>query len=306
MRSKTADILYSFCISCGGLAIALLYSVDAFTMLFILTLSITLSLFCCLIGDRTVSKQWVKKLFGLGSLLSASVSVYSGTELVCSFALDKSFIAICIFLACSVALCLAVSSLRACKSVSAVTAIGCILFLIIIFVLCLFECDFEKVISTPVDRKLLFPLSVFCTIDSLFIMPYIRKTNKCMFVVGSALMPAYMLLTVLLSISTLSPKVYSSLNTPIITLWQSCYVASFIDRFETVVLCAIYAVCAVKAGMLLKCVFDIYSKRFFPIAFIIFSAAVVPLVFMPSLLYVYALLSFLSVLIYTINVLLIK
>ena len=126
-----------------------------------------------------------------------------------------------------------------------------------------------------------------------------------MFVIGSALMPLYLLITVFLSISVLSSKIYCSLDTPIITMWQSCYVASFIDRFETVVICALFVVCVAKAGILLKCVFDIFSA-YRPLAFVVFSLSVIPLVLMPSLVYLYAVLVLACSIIYVINILLIK
>ncbi len=114
MKIKIADILCSFCISCGGLSLALLYRVDALSIFFVLMLSVAFSLFCCSLGNKTLSKNWLKKVFAVGAFVSASVSVYVGTRLVCSFCLNNSFIPICIFLACAVSLCLALSTLRAC------------------------------------------------------------------------------------------------------------------------------------------------------------------------------------------------
>ena len=305
MKSKITDILYSFCISCSGLCLALLYRVDALTLLFVLTLSVAFSLFCCAISNRTVSKDYVKKIFALGALVSASVSVYIGIRLVCSFALDNSFIPICIFLCCTVALCFAVSSLRACKSVASVVSVFCILILAVILVLCLFDGGFDRVISGRVDRRIIFPLSVFGVIDAVFIMPYIRKNNRCMFVIGSALMPSYLLVTVLLAISMLSSKIYYSLDTPIITMWQSCYVASFIDRFETIAVCVLFAVCAVKSGIFLKCVFDIF-KKYRAVLFSLLAVLVIPLILMPSLIFLYAGATLGCVMVYLINILLMK
>lgn len=306
MRAKTADILCSFCVSCGGLSLALLYRVDALTMLFILTLSVAFSLFCCAIADRLASKEWVKKVFALGMLISAAVSIYTGTRLVCNFSLGNSFVPICIFLGCVTALCIALSSLRASKSVLSVMSVACIVLLLAILILCALESDFSKVVSGSADKRLIFPLAVFGVVDAIFIMPFIRKNNRCMFVIGSALMPSYLLLTVLFAISTLSKEVYYSLDTPIITLWQSCYVASFIDRFETVVLCALFAVCTLKAGMLLKCSFDIFKKSRLPVIFILFSALTVPLILKPALIYLYAALTLVCAAIYVINLLLKK
>ncbi len=304
MRAKTADILCAFCVSCGGLSLALLYRVDALTMLFILTLSVAFSLFCCAIADRLASKEWVKKVFALGMLVSAAVSIYTGTRLVCNYSLGNSFIPICIFLGCVTALCFAISSIRASKSVGAIVSAVCIFFLLAILILCVLESDFTKVISGNADKRLIFPLAVFGVVDAIFIMPFIRKSNRCMFVVGSALMPSYLLLTVIFAISTLSNNLYYSLDTPIITMWQNCYVASFVDRFETVVLCALFTVCTVKSGMFLKCSFDILKKRIHPLIFLLFSALTVPLILKPELVYVYAALTLASATVYVINLLL--
>lgn len=306
MKSKTSDILCSFCVSCGGLTLALLYRVDALTMLFVLTLSVAFSLFCCALSNRFASKPWVKKFFALGMLISAAVSICSGTRLVCNFSLGNSFIPICIFLGCVCALCVALSTLRSVKSVVSVMSVVCIILLIIIIVLCAFECDFSKVISGNADKWIIFPLAVFGVVDAIFIMPFIRKTNRCMFVLGSAIMPSYLLLTVLFTLSTLSKDVYYSLDNPIITLWQSCYVASFIDRFETVVLCALYIICVLKSGMLLKCSFKIFKNKRLPFIFILFSLLTVPLILKPVVIYVYATLAFISATVYVINLLLKK
>ncbi len=303
MKSITADIFCSFCVSCAGLCIALLYRVDVLSVFFILTLSIAFSLFCCAIGGRKSSDKRIKNTFAIGALVSASTSIAIGCRFVCSFCLDKSFVPICIFLGCVVSLCFAVSSLRGCKSVVSIMSLLCIFFLMAILILCIFESDFSKVVSGISDRRILFPLSVFGVIDVIYIMPYIRKSNRCMFVIGSALMPVYVLLTVLFAISTLSERIYYSLDTPIITMWQSCYVASFIDRFETVVLCALFVICILKSGLFLRCVFDVFSKKIHPFTFIVFSLAVIPLIIWSSLIYLYAALSFVCAIIYCVNLL---
>ncbi len=306
MKSKIADIFCSFCVSCVSLGIALLYRVDILSMLFILTLSITFSLFCCSFVNANLSSVWVKRCFGFGALISASSSICIACRLVCGYCLDNSFVPITVFLGCTVALCLALSSVRACKSVVSVMSLICIFFLLAIFILGIFESDFSKVISGISDRRILFPLSVFGVVDVIYIMPYIRKSNRCMFVVGSAIVPAYVLLTILFAVSTLSADIYYSLNTPIITMWQSCYVASFIDRFETVVLCAIFVVCIMKSGLFLKCVFDAFSKKAQPLMFVLFALSTIPLTLNPSLIYLYAALSLICALVYCVNFLLKK
>ena len=160
MRAKTADILCAFCVSCGGLSLALLYRVDALTMLFILTLSVAFSLFCCAIADRHTHRGWVKKIFALGMLASAAVSIYSGTRLVCDFSLDNSFIPICLFLGCITSLCISLSSLRACKSVAAISGFFCIILLLAILILGVIKSDFSKAVSITCDKRLIFPLAV--------------------------------------------------------------------------------------------------------------------------------------------------
>ncbi len=306
MKSKTADIFYAFCVSVGGICIALLYRVDILTIFFILTLSVSFSLFCCFLGERTASREWVKRVFAVGALISAAVSIYLGTRLVCDFSLDNSFVPICIFLSCVVAVSLATSTLRACKSVASVMSAVCVLFLLIILLLCILEGDFSKVYSGDSDRSIIFPLAVFSVIDIVFIMPYIRKSNRCMFVLGSALMPAYMLVTTVLAISTLSADIFYSLDTPVITMWQTCYVISFVDRFETLILCVLFAICTVKAGIFLKCVFDIFQKRFKTIVSVLLGALTIPLVLRPGLIYIYAFFSLIVAIIYCVNLLLKK
>lgn len=290
MREKTADLFYAFCISSGGMCIALLYPVDIFMLAAVLILSVGFSLLCLRLD---VSRRYRLPL-SVGALVSASASIYIGVTLVTDFALDNSFIPICLLLAIAVAMALAFSTARASKSVASVMSALCIILLLIVLLLCIVESDFSGDMSVSADKKILFPLAVFTVLDAAYVMPLVKRKSRRMFMLGAALMPVYMIATAAVAISALSPAVYSAADTPIITMWQTCFVLSFVDRFETVIICVLFAVCAVKAGMLLKTVISTFSKK---LVFLLFFLPI-PLIFKPVLLYVYAAISAVSVTVY--------
>ena len=291
MREKTADSLYGFCIGVGGMCIALLYRVDVVSLFAVFLFCFVMWLFY----RKTDFTQ--SAVLCVGALLSAAVSVFVGCDIVCRFALDNTFLPICVFLGCCCAVALALSNTRALKSVAFVIAVVCIFFISLILLLCIAESDFskEKIPFTP--NRIVFPMVVFSVTDSFFIMPYVKKKNRFYYLLGNSFMPFYMFVTVVVALFALSLEIFDSLDTPIVKLWQTCYVLSFVDRFETLIICVLFAVCIVKAGILLKTVLDFYSKMtvllFFGFTVLLFAGTV--------LLYIFAALTLICIISYYIN-----
>ncbi len=286
MKSKTADIFYAFCISQGGLCIALMYSADIVSLAITLVLSVGVSLFCSLAVKKRPSRS-IQKITSVGALISSSVSVYIGCSLACDYALNKSFLPLCVFLFVTAAVYLAYSRLRAVKSVASVISVLAVILLLVILLLCIIENDFSKTCVDRGDKKILFPLCVFSAIDLIYVAAHVRRQNRCMFVIGTAFAPIYTLITAVIAVCTLTPDIYYSLKAPIITLWQSCYVVSFVDRFETVIICVLFAVSLIKSAILLKPVVKNHPKKII----ILFALLPVFLFLYPPLIYVYAALS---------------
>ena len=290
MREKTADAFYGFCVGAGGMCIALLYRVDVFPMLFVFLL--------CFVGWLIYSKIYFTQsvILCVGALFSASVSVYVGCKLVCRFAIDSSFLPMCVLLGGGCAIILALSDIRASKSVAFVVSLVCIFLMLLILFLCIVESDLSKEKFSFLGKRLVIPLTVFSVVDSFFIMPYIKNKNRIYFMIGNSVMPFYMLVTIAVSVCALSRSVFESLDSPVVKLWQTCYVLSFVDRFETLIICALFSVCVVKAGVLLKSVFDFCSQK----TAVLFFALVVLLFVSNAFMYVFAALSLFCVAIYCI------
>ena len=290
MREKIADFFYAFCISAGGVSVALLYPVDLVGAVAIALVSVGAGIF--FVHFDTDARR--HDFLSVGALFSSAVSLWLGVTLVTDFTLDNSFVPICLFLSFVVAVAIAFSSDRASKSVASAMSVIAITLLLVIFLLCVLESDFSTKITVSNDKKILFPLAIFSVFDTVFILPSIKKKNRIFCLFGGVLMPLYLVATVAITLFALPHNVYFGPVTPIIKMWQTCFVLSFIDRFETLIICVIFAINVLKSGILLKTALCKIKK---PLIFIPALLAVA-LIFRPALIYVFAIFTAIFVLIY--------
>ncbi len=290
MREKTADFFYAFCISAGGISVALLYPVDLVGAIVISVISVVAGILFTRLDTDTRRLDYLS----VGALFSSAVSLWLGVTLVTDFTLDNSFVPICLFLSFIVAVAIAFSSARASKSVAAAMSVLAIVLLLVILLLCVLESDFSTKVTASNDKRILFPLAVFSVLDTVFILPYIKKKNRIACIFGGAVMPLYLVATVAITLFALPQNVYFGPVTPIIKMWQTCFVLSFIDRFETLIICVLFAINILKAGILLKTALCKIKK---PLAFIPALLAIA-LIFRPALIYVFAAFTAIFVLIY--------
>lgn len=290
MREKTADFFYALCISLGGMSIAFLYPTD-------IAVAIVVTIICAVVGILLVFLDTDRRkmdYLSVGALFSSAVSLYLGVTFVTDFTLDNSFIPICLFLSGVVAALIAFSSSRASKSVACVMSVLAIVLLLIVFLLCVLESDFSVAVTFENDKRILLPLTVFSVLDLVFIMPYVKKKNRIACVFGSIIMPVYLLATIIVTIFVLPNNISFLPVPPIIKMWQSCFVLSFIDRFETLIICVLFALNVIKAGVLLKTSLCKIKKQLVFIPVLLALALVIK----PALIYVFALLTLIFVSVY--------
>jgi hypothetical protein len=189
---------------------------------------------------------------------------------------------------------IAFSTQRASKSVASAMSVTAIILLAVILLLCVLESDFSTKITVSNDKKIVFPLVVFSIIDTVFILPFIKNQNRLASFFGGAVMPFYLVATVAITFFTLAKSVCHGPDSPIIKMWQTCFVLSFIDRFETIIICMLFAINILKSGILLKTALCKIKK---PLALIPLALAIILLI-RPALIYVFAVFTVIFALIY--------
>ncbi len=288
MREKTADFFYAFTISISIISFSLLYSVDIVGAVVIAVASVVLGI----LFIRLDTDLRPPLFLSVGALFSSAVSLYLGVTLVTDLTLNNKFIPVCLLLSFAVAVAIATSSGRASKSVAAVMSVLAVILLLVVFLLCLLESDFSAGVTVINDKKILLPIIVFSVIDTVFILPFVKKKNRVACVFGGAVIPVYLLATVTLTLFVV-PHNLPFVN-PILKMWQTCFVLSFIDRFETLIICVIFSLSIVKAGIILQTALIKIPKTllFIPALLAVF------LILRPGLIYVFAVLTFLFVIVY--------
>ena len=275
------------------MSLLLLYSSDPLTII----ISSAVGLFAVFILRKiNYVRSGLLFITSACAIVSASVSMFTSLSLVCNFSLNSSFVPICTFLAAVVILCILYSSNRAIKSVVCVASALCGFLLLLMLFLCFFESDKSFFALPNINPYIIFPLISFALFDNLFFIPEIKKSDKKPYYLGILAAVLYFVFSSVLSLSVLSTNIYSATPSPVIRLWSTCFVVSFVDRFETVVVCVLFTLCVLKCGLLLKTV-----KSFHPILRVFLAMVLMILLFFyPLLIIFYSIIVIIGLIVYVI------
>ncbi len=261
MKTKLVDFLYIFCISASGMSVALFLKSDIVSLFCAVLSSVVMALVFSMHPALDMTKPLNKTIFTIGTVCSSSASVFTACALFGRFVLNKTYVALVLVLSVFVITAIALSSFYAIKYTTAVMSSLCIVFLLIVLVLSIVNKDFSKAKCLDFNIKSVLPLVALSSVDSVFVIGHIKKTNRAVGIFAYVLMPVYFLVTTIVAMSTLSSKLYCNFDMPILKMWQTTYLASFVDRYETVIITALGALCLLKSGIMLKSVFEINSKK---------------------------------------------
>lgn len=281
--NKAVSFSVMFTAVTAGLSLCFVYAVHP--VMFLITLVLCPLMF--LFYNRTFSKHC---FFKKGPVLRTLVFISSAASAAYTLALSAQLVtktgvvsndcfALVLVLSSIVVLSVAYSKKHACRFISVSTAVTAALFLLIILILSLLDTEFSAPSFGNIDKNILLPFAAFSAFDTFLVIPLM--SDKTRFGIYGALFPClYMLCAALAAVSVLSAGVYYSLELPLLRLWQSTYIASFVNRFEMIGICALFALCIVKAGLVFRAAASIISKkRFWLSAVVLVSLAVIMICF---------------------------
>jgi len=263
--NKYTSLGVTLCVSLGGLTISLLKRTDFLMYVILIALSVVSMLFYSLILRRGALPEKAfrgsKYMLAISAVISSATSVALACSLITDTAvMHKSFLPQLVAITILFSLAIAISKDSAASKSAVVLSFFAVGVLAILMLLCFVETDFSPITAGSLNIHLLLPLSAFSIFDIVFILPLINKNDGSMLLLGNTLSQIYMTALTLVAVSVLSGALFNSAQMPLMRLWQSTYIASFLSRFEIVAICAFFILCAFKSGLVLKYSFNAFGK----------------------------------------------
>lgn len=263
--SKISDFGVLFCVSFGGLVLSALQCTNLVTLVFLLIVSSAVMLFYYFLLSKPVNEtgKFSKITYCVYSVLSSAVSAATAAALLSDTgALSNNFYIPLLILVCCVAAAFAYSNCEgACFTAGTVSLFVCVI-LVILLALCVGKIGDGVISSGKTNVKLLLPLCAFSVFDTVLILPYIKNRKTLFF---NVLPVVYITVMTVIAMSAMGLELFYDSKLPLLHLWRSAYIPSFINRFELVALCMFLVACAVKSGIVLKRAADITGKDKIPI-----------------------------------------
>lgn len=264
--NKAASFSVMFTAVMAGLSLCFVYAVHP--VMFLITLVLCPALF--LFYSRFFSKYGFSKpslvlkiAVFISSLASSAYTLALCTELVTKTqVLSNDCFWLVFVLSVLTVLAVSYSKKHACRFTAVFASLAAAVLLVLIFILSLLDTDFSQPSLGSVDKNILLPFVAFSAFDSFLVIPLLNKESRSG-ALGAAVPCIYMFCAALAAVSVLSQRVYYSLELPLLRLWQSTYIASFVNNFEIIGICALFSLCLVKAGLVLKAAADIVPKKCF-------------------------------------------
>ena len=290
------DIALILCMTLGGLSMSLLHRADALTLALLSGITLVVMLFYTLILKKQspFKKKFsvLKYPLAVCSVIAAAVSAANATALVTrTTVLDKSFVPLAMTLTLAFALVISLSKQYALPRTALVTVSVSAVVLVILIFLCVTETELSAIELGRLKTNFLLPLVAFSVCDTVFVLPLMTRTPKFRLLLGSAVALTYFLLTTLIALSALSNGLFFEFEMPIMKLWQSAYIPSFLSRFETVAVCVFFILSAFKSGLLLNYAISAFGKSCFYMIALLFAALSVAIFVWPILVYFAAILT---------------
>lgn len=167
-----------------------------------------------------------------------------------------------LFLVCAVTVCVVAlgkpDSLRM-NSVFATSI--CVVVFILLLALSLLDTSFGNVKSVSGGEYPVLQLVAFSVFDFYAVVTRI-KHKKHSAMLGGLFLPLYFLVSTVVAVSVMSPKVFESLERPLVSLWSSTYIPSFLNRFEIIGIVSVFLLIIMKSSLMLSNIYDIVDNKF--------------------------------------------
>lgn len=296
MMNKLADLSVVICVVIGGLSIALVHRTDVAMFAVLGAIGIVVMLLYSILLKREkypeTAFHGANYIISVCAVISASVSSSVAVSLVTDTdVLDKNYLPLTVTLVAVFVFCIAFSSAKSLPKTVTATVIFVSIVLIILIFLCITQSELSAVNIGSINYKLLIPLAAFSICDVVFILPHINTRSKNTLILGIALCFVYMSAMSMIALSVLSDSLFYEFNMPLMKLWQSTYIASFLSRFETVAVCSFFILCAIKSGLLLNRSLKVFGNTCFYMIAVLYLGSTVSILMFPNLVHFAALLS---------------
>lgn len=276
--SKLSDYGVIFCITMGGLVLALLKKTSLATLILLFGISVLLITFYHFILTKynlfyRITGKVTKSLLCVYSILSSAVACATASAVVAhTGAVKNEFYPVIVVLICLFALVFTCSGVKAAKNTTAISTVSVTILMILLLFLCINKRNFSYVYSGEINLLFLLPLTAFSVCDIILVISYISNKNSRFFVLGNITPLIYLIAMVLIAVSTLGNNLFSEIELPLLHLWKSTFIPSFLNNFELIALSGFFICCALKAGFVLKYSTDIFGKdRIWIVAVLLFA-----------------------------------
>lgn len=271
----------AFICALGGLSFLFLTPVSLTEIIILLIVFVVLFPLLFFASKKLRPLKITKVALIIISMLSCAFSVTVASKLIINtLLLDKTYYPLIALVTLLLAALIAISKNEAVKSVSLICSLAVSLIFIITILLSLIDTDFSAVAPVKFSIGLPFLICVYGCLDMCLTFKITKNKMPFNYLIGAAAAFLILLVSALSAMSVLSHNVYHTLDMPIIRLWQSTYIASFINRFEIVTLTALYTVTAVKSGLVFTYAIKNITPKYRFLTIFITSAFVIALSFL--------------------------
>ncbi|MBQ8605620.1 MAG: hypothetical protein IJ408_02685 [Clostridia bacterium] len=281
MINKLFTPCLAFVCVLGGLSTIFTSSVNATALAIMLVAYILVATLGFYICKYLRPLKITKIAVSVWSLLSCSFSVTVAADLVVrASVLHKDYFPFVVIMTAAFCVIFALSPRTPVKSVTLVCAGVSLLAFIVIIILSVLDTDFSyPELPSPTVGDF-FPVSLVAILDVFLIFKMSKHKTPISYLAGGICAFVLLLVITLVSVSVLSPKTYYSLESPLLKLWQSTYITSFINRFEIVSVTALYLITALKAAIVLRPCLENSNARLKPVLVISVFLLCIPFSFL--------------------------
>lgn len=295
--SKLSDFSVAFCVALGGLVLALLKSTAPVTLVVLFGFSLLLMMLYYFILTKykvfhRITGGCARSLLSVYSVLSSAVACATASAVVAHTGAVKSeFYPALIVLICLFALIFTRSGIKPTKNTTAVSTVIVVALMILLVFLCMNKRDFSQVYPGEINGLLLLPLTAFSVCDMILVLSFVSQKNRRSFMLGGIIPVIYLIVMSIIAVCVLGNELFSSTELPLLHLWKSAFIPSFLNNFELIALCGFFVCCAIKAGLVLKYSADAAGKDKVWIVALFLFASVTLISYINEAVYVIALFS---------------
>ena len=243
----------SFIIVFAGLSSLFLQRANFLNVVLLVAIFILFTIFSFYFVKKLKDTPFLNAVKITLAVISSAFSLYFAANVAIeSGLLQKEFYPLVLVTTSLLPVCAMLSDKIPIKNISFICTTLAVAVFIIICVLSIVDTEFSKPILVKPDFKNILPFLYFSVFDIVFLLCKSKNKTPLAYVFGGALAFGFYLVFILIAKSVLSYDVYISLEMPLLRLWQSTFITSFVNRFEVIAMSFVYLLCALKSGIILK------------------------------------------------------